>query len=75
METGTGSLPPLFAEDWNSEFSKYRASPEFKLLNPHMTLEEFKKIYYMEWGHRLWGCSSGYPSFSRLSTTFLNGKS
>jgi cytochrome c oxidase assembly protein subunit 15 len=20
-----------------------------------MTLEEFKKIYYMEWGHRLWG--------------------
>ncbi|KAN0120262.1 cytochrome c oxidase assembly protein-like protein cox15 [Hyaloscypha variabilis] len=51
----TGSLPPLSAEDWNSEFAKYRASPEFKLLNPHMTLEEFKKIYYMEWGHRLWG--------------------
>ena len=42
-------------EAWTSEFDKYRASPEFKLLNPHMTLEEFKKIYYMEWGHRLWG--------------------
>ena len=51
----TGSLLPLSAADWDSEFSKYRASPEFKLLNPHMTLEEFKKIYYMEWGHRLWG--------------------
>ncbi|PMD65676.1 cytochrome c oxidase assembly protein-like protein cox15 [Hyaloscypha bicolor E] len=51
----TGSLPPLSASDWASEFDKYRASPEFKLLNPHMTLEEFKKIYYMEWGHRLWG--------------------
>lgn len=38
-----------------SEFNKYRASPEFKLLNPHMDLPEFKKIYYMEWGHRLWG--------------------
>ncbi len=50
-----GSLPPLSLEDWQSEFDKYRASPEFKLLNPHMTLEEFKKIYYMEWGHRLWG--------------------
>jgi heme a synthase len=36
-------------------FDKYRASPEFKLLNPHMTLEEFKHIYYMEWTHRLWG--------------------
>ncbi|KAL5319030.1 hypothetical protein ACEPPN_014100 [Leptodophora sp. 'Broadleaf-Isolate-01'] len=51
----TGSLPPLSQADWDSEFSKYRASPEFKLLNPHMTLEEFKKIYFMEWGHRLWG--------------------
>lgn len=51
----TGSLPPLSAEDWQSEFDKYRASPEFKLLNPHMNIEEFKKIYFMEWGHRLWG--------------------
>lgn len=41
--------------DWESEFEKYRASPEFQLLNPHMTLEEFKKIYFMEWTHRLWG--------------------
>ena len=51
----TGSLPPLSLDDWSSEFDKYRASPEYKLLNPNMTLEEFKKIYYMEWGHRLWG--------------------
>jgi cytochrome c oxidase assembly protein subunit 15 len=51
----TGSLPPLSDSDWQSEFDKYRASPEFKLLNPHMNIEEFKKIYYMEWGHRLWG--------------------
>jgi cytochrome c oxidase assembly protein subunit 15 len=51
----TGSLPPLDAADWQSEFDKYRLSPEFKLLNPNMTIEEFKQIYYMEWGHRLWG--------------------
>lgn len=41
--------------DWQSEFDKYRASPEFKLLNPHMDVAEFKKIYFMEWTHRLWG--------------------
>ncbi len=41
--------------DWQSEFDKYRASPEFKLINPHMDLHEFKKIYFMEWTHRLWG--------------------
>ena len=51
----TGSLPPRNAADWELEFSKYRASPEFKLLNPNMTLDEFQKIYYMEWGHRVWG--------------------
>lgn len=45
----------MSAADWESEFDKYRASPEFKLLNPHMTLAEFKKIYFMEWTHRLWG--------------------
>ncbi|KAJ5773181.1 hypothetical protein N7457_008077 [Penicillium paradoxum] len=51
----TGSLPPMNAADWEDEFSKYRASPEFQLLNPNMTLSEFKSIYYMEWIHRLWG--------------------
>ena len=51
----TGSLPPRSVEDWQSEFDRYRASPEFKVLNPNMTLDEFKYIYYMEWTHRLWG--------------------
>lgn len=45
----------MSAADWQSEFDKYRASPEFKLLNPTMTLDEFKNIYFMEWTHRLWG--------------------
>ena len=51
----TGSLPPTTQDDWESEFNKYRSSPEFKMLNPNMTLSEFKSIYYMEWTHRLWG--------------------
>ncbi|KAJ9624366.1 Cytochrome c oxidase assembly protein cox15 [Knufia peltigerae] len=51
----TGSLPPMSQEDWESEFAKYRSSPEFKMLNSRMTLEEFKSIYWMEWIHRLWG--------------------
>ncbi|OCL13178.1 electron transfer protein 1, mitochondrial precursor [Glonium stellatum] len=51
----TGSLPPMNTEDWEAEFSKYRSSPEFALLNPNMTLPEFKQIFWMEWGHRLWG--------------------
>ena len=51
----TGSMPPRNVADWDSEFNRYRSSPEFKLLNPRMTLDEFKSIYYMEWIHRQWG--------------------
>ncbi|CAK7233432.1 Cytochrome c oxidase assembly protein cox15 [Sporothrix bragantina] len=51
----TGAMPPRNEEDWEAEFTKYRASPEYARLNPNMTLEEFKKIYFMEWSHRLWG--------------------
>ena len=51
----TGSLPPRNAADWDAEFAKYKLSPEFKMLNSKMGLEEFKSIYWMEWGHRLWG--------------------
>ncbi|KAH8205374.1 hypothetical protein TruAng_000453 [Truncatella angustata] len=51
----TGSLPPMSQEDWESEFTKYKASPEFKMLNSHMDLSDFKNIYFYEWTHRLWG--------------------
>lgn len=51
----TGSLPPMSQADWELEFEKYRASPEYAKLNPHMDVDEFKKIYFMEWTHRLWG--------------------
>ncbi|ORY17457.1 cytochrome c oxidase assembly protein-like protein cox15 [Clohesyomyces aquaticus] len=51
----TGSLPPMNQADWESEFAKYKSSPEFALLNANMTLDEFKQIHFMEWAHRLWG--------------------
>ncbi|PSN75131.1 electron transfer protein 1, mitochondrial precursor [Corynespora cassiicola Philippines] len=51
----TGSMPPMNQDDWESEFAKYRDSPEFVRLNSSMTLPEFKQIYWMEWTHRLWG--------------------
>ncbi|KAF9569394.1 cytochrome oxidase assembly [Agrocybe pediades] len=37
------------------EFEKYKATPEFKLLNHSISLEDFKSIFYMEWGHRILG--------------------
>ncbi|KAI0734924.1 COX15-CtaA-domain-containing protein [Fomitopsis betulina] len=51
----TGVLPPLSRVEWEGEFTKYKATPEFKLLNHSITLDEFKDIFYMEWGHRVLG--------------------
>ncbi|MDB5658069.1 MAG: heme synthase [Cypionkella sp.] len=51
----TGAIPPLNAADWASEFAKYQASPEFKLQNTAMTMDQFKSIFWWEWGHRQLG--------------------
>ncbi len=50
-----GFIPPLSIEDWASEFTAYQTTDEFKLQNSAMTLEQFKFIYWWEWGHRLLG--------------------
>lgn len=51
----TGALPPLSAADWDTEFEKYKQIPEYQLQNQGMTLQEFKVIYWWEWGHRQLG--------------------
>jgi len=55
----SGALPPMSQADWDAEFAKYQAIPEFQLQNTAMTLEEFKGIYWWEWGHRQLGRAIG----------------
>jgi len=49
----SGSIPPIGEQAWTDEFSKYQETPEYKLINTGMTLEEYKFIFYMEWIHRI----------------------
>ena len=51
----TGALPPLSESTWEKEFLKYQNSPEFQKINNWMVLNDFKKIYYVEYFHRLLG--------------------
>ena len=51
----TGALPPMSEAAWTAEFEKYKEIPEYRLQNAGMTLEEFKFIYWWEWGHRQLG--------------------
>ncbi|RUS32455.1 cytochrome oxidase assembly protein-domain-containing protein [Jimgerdemannia flammicorona] len=51
----SGMKPPRSQQEWEEEFDKYKQFPEYKILNRHMTLHEFKSIFYWEWVHRMIG--------------------
>ncbi len=50
-----GVLPPLSEAQWQAEFAKYQAIPQYKALNQGMGLDAFKTIFWWEWTHRLLG--------------------
>ncbi|WP_296522485.1 COX15/CtaA family protein [Rhodoplanes sp.] len=47
-----GTVPPLSQAGWQAEFDKYKAIPQYEIVNRGMSLSEFKTIYWWEWGHR-----------------------
>jgi heme a synthase len=51
----SGAIPPLSDAAWQAEFDKYKAIPQYKLVNRGMSLSEFKTIFWWEWAHRLLG--------------------
>ena len=54
-----GALPPLNETQWQAEFEKYQAIPQYRELNRGMSLDAFKTIYWWEWTHRLIGRTIG----------------
>ncbi len=50
-----GVIPPLTEADWLKTFAMYQQYPEYLELNRGMSLEDFKSIFYWEYGHRLLG--------------------
>lgn len=51
----TGIMPPLDEISWQSEFNLYKQSPEYQKINFNMSLNEFKKIFFVEYFHRIIG--------------------
>ncbi|KAK8399501.1 hypothetical protein O3P69_003526 [Scylla paramamosain] len=50
-----GKRPPLSQAEWEREFAQYQQYPEFIMKNKEISLQEFKFIWWMEYGHRQWG--------------------
>lgn len=55
-----GILPPLSETEWTRVFGLYQQTPEFRVYNSWMGLEDFKRIFWWEWFHRLWGQLIGF---------------
>jgi cytochrome c oxidase assembly protein subunit 15 len=50
-----GAVPPLNAAQWQTRFEQYQQFPEYQMLKRHLTLAEFKWIFFWEYLHRLLG--------------------
>jgi cytochrome c oxidase assembly protein subunit 15 len=55
-----GVVPPLNETQWQAEFEKYQAIPQYHELNAGMSLAAFKTIYWWEWTHRILGRTIGF---------------
>ncbi|MDW8445382.1 MAG: COX15/CtaA family protein [Acetobacteraceae bacterium] len=51
----TGWLPPLSEAEWQRLFDLYRTIPQYRLVNQGFGLEGFKRIFWLEYFHRVWG--------------------
>ncbi|MBV8683582.1 MAG: COX15/CtaA family protein [Caulobacteraceae bacterium] len=55
----TGIIPPLNSAAWADAFARYRHSSQYWLINQGITLDQFKVLFWWEWGHRLLGRTIG----------------
>ncbi|MDQ3051987.1 MAG: COX15/CtaA family protein [Bacteroidota bacterium] len=51
----TGAIPPITHADWEKEFVHYTETPQYKQINSHFDISDFKQIYWWEYIHRLIG--------------------
>lgn len=68
-----GVLPPMTEQAWQSEFAKYQDTPEFQTVNYDMTLAAYRRIFYMEWAHRLIARIAGLAVVGPLVVFLLRG--
>ena len=50
-----GSIPPLTEEAWQHAFDQYKKFPEYQITHSHFSLNDFKRIFFWEFTHRLFG--------------------
>lgn len=54
-----GTVPPVTQSEWERLFALYKQIPQYTLVNADFVLDDFKRIFWLEWVHRLWGRALG----------------
>lgn len=49
-----GTLPPMNTLAWQQSFDQYKEIAQFRIVNSHFSLADYKNIYFWEWLHRNW---------------------
>ena len=68
-----GTLPPLSEAEWNRLFDLYKQIPQYQLVNADFALADFKRIFWLEWVHRLWGRLLGIAFLGPLAWFWVKG--
>jgi len=58
-----GVLPPLSEVEWQETFALYQQFPEYQKKNFHMSVHDFKSIFWFEYAHRILGRLIGLMFF------------
>jgi len=70
----TGILPPLNHADWDNLYRLYQQIPQYALANHGFGLDGFKRIFWLEWTHRLWGRLIGVAFLGPLIWLWASGR-
>ena len=60
-------------QEWEAEFDKYRGSPEYVYKNADISMDDFKFIWSMEYGHRMWGRTIGAVFYIPAAVMWAKG--
>ncbi|MCO6391944.1 heme A synthase [Aliihoeflea aestuarii] len=69
-----GVIPPIGEAQWQEELEKYRQIPQYQEINRGMSLDEFKTIFWWEWGHRILARGVGFLVALPLAFFWLTGR-
>jgi len=69
-----GWIPPLNEQQWLESFAHYKKIPEYYELNPDMDLAGYKRIFVLEYVHRVWGRLIGLIFLLPFLYFLLSGK-